>query len=260
MFFSLFFVFWQLPSGQQSLKPLTVRFESDEVLPLILQPVRGQAEYRTKYIHKKAPKQRVLVCLSPCRPPKKTAGTETAFRHEHLQAFPKKVDIPELRFNWWDQTRVDLNPHRCTRLASQILTKKKPFINLEFTPGRYIWTCSDCSSTDNSLHQGIVLSPWSRARKIGRHSAISDEKSCWASEKITSVDSLASESWWLNGFSKRTSPTRWTELDRKVCGSLCWSKTQGAWLIETVDPGDLWLALPRCSWPSPTAFCARWVC
>ena len=75
-------------------------------------------------------------CMKPRRPAMTNAGNETAFRHYHLQAFPKSKHLLRSEVSWCDQTGVDLHlhMHRSTCSASWISTQQEPFPRSEFKP------------------------------------------------------------------------------------------------------------------------------
>ena len=73
------------------------------------------------------------------RPPMTNVGTETAFRHDNLQAFPKSKHLWRSEVIKCDQTkRADLCLHRSTCSAVQVSIPKEAFPRSEFTPTLYL--------------------------------------------------------------------------------------------------------------------------
>ena len=107
-------------------------------------------------------------CMKPHRPPMTNVGTETAFRHDHLQAFPKRLTSIEVggQLIW-------SNMHRSTCLGSRISTQKEPFPWVKIHTGlqSWCWPIAKCRfSTKGSVdHDGKnkkeMVKKWFRKNK-----------------------------------------------------------------------------------------------
>ena len=88
-------------------------------------------------------------------PPMTNVGTETAFRHDHLQAFPKRLTSLEVggQLIW-------SNMRRSTCLASRISTQKEPFPWVKIHTGLHLDKVGSVDRQMQILHQGIGWLQW----------------------------------------------------------------------------------------------------
>ena len=108
-------------------------------------PVTPELSHAVQYVHTPLitwvspfSNKRHKVCMKPHKPPMTNAGTKTAFRHGHLQAFPKRKHLLRSEVSWCEQIGADLQLHRSTCFALQISTQKEPFPRSEFTPALHL--------------------------------------------------------------------------------------------------------------------------